>query len=172
MDPTDKATFDKYWSNFVAQVKGKLIKAASNQNLSHSYANLILNDAGASWFSEYDINGKWLLEFKKTDPEKAKLVYEVLGNMHFRKLEPSREISPVYDYIIPTIGALGGWCISFFCGAIPIIRIISTLAPAGVLYPIARSYRLKMGSLSKDKAIEADIGQLDKYHYSVDSILG
>lgn len=171
MASPDKEAFDKYWSNFIAQVKGKLIKVASNQTVTNSYANLILNDVASSWFSEYDVNGKWLLEYKKKNPEKAKQVYEVLGNMHFQELESSGEISPAYDFVIPTIGALGGWCISYFCGAVPIIRIISTLAPAGVLYPIARTWRLKMGALNKDKAMEAYVGQLDRYHNSIDSIL-
>ena len=171
MDTTDKTAFENYWGNFVAQVKGKLMKAASSRTLSFPYANLILNDAAASWFSEYDVNGKWLLNYKKSNPDKAKLVYEILGDMRFGEDVPTREISPFYDYAIPTVGALCGWCISYFCGGVPVIRIISTLAPAAVLYPVARTWRRKMDETNRDKAIDKYIAQLDRYYHSVVSVL-
>lgn len=171
MGSTDKTTFENYWSNFIAQVQGKLMKAASSQTLSFPYANLILNDAVASWFSEYDVNGKWLLNYKKSNPDKAKLVYEILEDIRFEKDVPTRVISPFYDYAIPSVGALGGWCISYFCGGIPVIRLISTLAPAAVLYPVARTWRRKMDETNKVKAIDKYISQLNKYYHSVVSVL-
>lgn len=176
MDSTDKSTFEILWNNFTSRLKVKLTDAAQKDNLDHSYANLLLNEAAATWFTANEPNGKWLLDFKGKDAGKAQEVYEVLGNMHFKELDASTmesasEISPAYDYVIPTIGALIGWVISFFCGGIPVIIIISTLAPAGVLYPIARKWRLKRSGINKDKAADAYVAQLDKYYQKVDAIL-
>ena len=101
MNTTDKDRFESLWGDFIALVKGKLISTAAKQKLSTPLANLILSDAASSWNSEYDINGKWLSDLKKTNPKEAEMVREILlDDIHFEEMDVKGELPLYYNYVI------------------------------------------------------------------------
>lgn len=65
MNNTNKDKFESLWIDFVTLVKGKLITTAKKQTLSTALANLILSEAAAAWSSDYEINGRWIMELEK-----------------------------------------------------------------------------------------------------------
>lgn len=172
MNNTDKERFESLWNDFVVLVKGKLINTSNNQRLSTSLANLILRDAASIWDSEYEICGKWMSQLYECDPQKAKLIREIiLNDMKFSEITEKKEMSNQYNIIIPTIGAIVGLGISYFAGAGKWIQTISTIAPAVLLYPAAKTFSKQQTDINRKKTIEELIGQLDKYKNSILSVL-
>ena len=172
MNTTEKDKFESLWANFIALVKGKLISTAAKQKLSYPLAKLILTEAALSWSSDYELNGKWLDNLKKTSPEKAALVSDVLLNdMSFTEMETTGELSPYYNLIIPAIGAGAGYAVSAYLGWSRIYQAVSTIAPAVMLYPAVNMWRKTKNETSKERTIEGYIQQLDKYKNSIVSIL-
>lgn len=172
MDNTDKEKFDSLWSDFIALVKGKLINTANEQKLSIPLANLILSDSASIWFSDYEINGKWLSSFAEREPQKAELIQDILMNdMKFINIEMKKELSDGIYYLIPAIGAIAGLGISYFSGASKIVQAISTIAPAVLLYPAVKKYGKQKEESNKEKNLAALIQQLNKYYNGIMSIL-
>jgi hypothetical protein len=172
MENTDKEKFESLWRDFVALVKGKLITTANKQMLSTPLANLILNDAKASWGSEYDINGKWLSKLTEVEPDKAALIRAVLlDDMTFTNVETNKPFPSYYNYIVPTAGAIAGLVVSACVGATKLIQGVSAIVPAVLLYPAVKAYGKQRDDMNRDKDIEAYIHQLEKYKNSIVSIL-
>ena len=172
MNTTDKDRFESLWGDFIALVKGKLISTAAKQKLSTPLANLILSDAASSWNSEYDINGKWLSDLKKTNPKEAEMVREILlDDIHFEEMDVKGELPLYYNYVIPAVGACAGCAISMYLGYGKLIQAASTVIPAALLYPAVNTFRNRMKETNKDKCIEGYIAQLEKYKNSVMSVL-
>lgn len=172
MNTTEKDRFESLWGDFIALVKGKLISTAAKQKLSTPLANLILSDATSSWNSEYDINGKWLSDLKKTNPKEAELVREILlDDIHFEEMDVKGELPLYYNYVIPAVGACAGCAISMYLGYGKLIQAASTVIPAALLYPAVNTFRNRMKETNKDKCIEGYIAQLEKYKNSVISVL-
>ena len=172
MNNTDKERFESLWADFVTLVKGKLISTANIQTLSIPLANLILHDAASSWNSDYEINGKWLSDFKNREPQKAELVYDILLNdMKFSEIEIRKEFPNYYNYLIPTVGAIAGLGISYFSGASKIIQTVSTIAPAVLLYPAVKMFGKQQNETNKKKNIDVFMQQLEKYKNSILTIL-
>lgn len=172
MNTTEKEKFESLWSDFIALVKGKLINTIAKQKLSTTLANLILSDAASSWNSEYEINGKWLINLKEVDVKKAELVRNILLNdMHFTEIDKQRELPSYYNYVIPAAGACLGCAISMYLDYSKLVQAASTIIPAVLLYPAVIMFRNRMNETNKDKCIEEYIAQLEKYKNSVISVL-
>lgn len=172
MNATEKEKFEALWADFLALVRGKLITTANKQNLSTPLANLILSDAASSWGSEYERNGKWLNQFKASEPEKAQLVHDVLlRDMTFADIEEKNDLPDFYNYVIPAAGACLGLAISMYAGCGKLIQAISTIVPAALLYPAVKTYRGNMHDANKEKNINNYMQQLEKYKNSIVSIL-
>lgn len=172
MNTTEKEKFEALWADFLALVRGKLITTANKQNLSTPLANLILSDAASSWGSEYERNGKWLNQFKETEPEKAQLVCDVLlRDMAFADIEEKNDLPDFYNYAIPAVGACIGLAMSMYAGCGKLIQAISTIAPAALLYPAVKTFRNSMHTANQEKNIDSYMLQLEKYKNSIVSIL-
>lgn len=172
MNATEKDKFESLWTDFITLVKGKLISAATKQNLSTSLANLILSEAAYSWSSEYEINGKWLSNLRNTNAKKAELVNEVLlTDMHFTDMKMKGELSIYYNYIIPIVGAFAGYAIGSYFDCGKIVLTASIIIPAVLLYWAVNIFRKRMNESNNEKLIEAYIQQLEKYKNSVAAIL-
>ena len=172
MNTTEKEKFESLWTDFIALVKGKLISTAAKQKLSTPLANLILSDAASSWNSVYEINGKWLSDFKEIDSKKAELVGDILLNdMRFAEMDIKGELPAYYNYVIPAAGACAGCAISMYMGYGKIVQAASTIIPAVLLYPAVIAFRIRMNEINIDKCIEGYIAQLEKYKNSVISVL-
>lgn len=172
MNTTEKEKFESLWADFIALVKGKLISTAAKQKLSTPLANLILSDAASSWNSEYEINGKWLSNFKGVDSKRAELVGDILLNdMRFTEIETKGELPTYYNYVIPAVGAFAGCAISMYLGYGKLVQAASTIIPAVLLYPAVTTFRNRMNEINKDKCVEDYIAQLEKYKNSVISVL-
>lgn len=172
MNNTDKERFESLWEDFLTLVKGKLISTSNNQSLSTPLANLILKEAVSSWNSDYEINGKWMSDFKSREPQKADLVCDILLNdMKFGEIEVTKELPHYYNYLVPTVGAIAGLGISYFSGASKIIQAVSTIVPAVLLYPAVKMYGKRKNETNKKTNIDAFMQQLEKYKNSILPIL-
>lgn len=164
--------FESLWSEFIALVKGKLLMTANKQTLSTSLANLILTDAASSWGSDYEINGRWVKELKMQDSQKAELILDVLLNdLKFSDVR-IKDVLPDYcNYLIPTIGAFVGYAAGGYLDFSKLLQIVSTIAPAVLLYPAVKSYRNNQQLSNNESLVNQYIEQLTKYKNSIISIL-
>ncbi|MBQ2885106.1 MAG: hypothetical protein IJE43_15330 [Alphaproteobacteria bacterium] len=164
--------FESLWSDFIALVKGKLLTTANKQTLSISLANLILTDAASSWGSDYEINGRWIKEIRMLDPKKAELILEVLLNdLKFSDVRIKGVLPDYCNYLIPTIGAFVGYAAGNYWDVSKLWQVVSTIAPAVLLYPAVKSYRENQQLSNNENLINQYIEQLAKYKNSIISIL-
>ena len=164
--------FESLWSDFIALVKGRLLTTANKQTLSTSLANLILADAASSWGSDYEINGRWVKEIREQEPKKAELILEVLLNdLKFSDVRIKGVLPDYCNYLIPTIGAIVGYAASHYWGASKLWQVVSTVAPAVLLYPAVKVYRKNQELSNIENITNQYIEQLEKYKNSIISIL-
>ncbi len=169
---TEKEKFEPLWDDFITLVKGKLITSAKKQTLSTSLANLILTDAASSWGSDYEINGRWMKKFIDESPSKANLVKEILlQDMKFTNITMMRVLPDYCNYLIPTIGAFVGYATGSCFSVGKIIQVVSTVAPAILLFPVVKMYRENQYNANAENAVTQYISQLTKYKDSIISIL-
>lgn len=172
MEMTPKDKFESLWADFMALFKGKLIKAAEKQALSMPLARLILTDAAASWFSAYEINGRWLSSYSKEQPEKAAMIKGILQNdLSLQDMPKGGELPAYTNYALPLLGAGAGLAISYCLGAGRLVQAVSTIGPALLLYPAVKYFRKFQTDRNLQNAIDGYVAQLDKYYNSIVSIL-
>lgn len=172
MDNTPKEKFESLWADFIVLVKGKLITVAKQQKLTTPLANLMLSDAASSWGSGYEINGRWMMEYEKTAPDKAALLKDILlHDMRFTNVDVHNTLPSYCDILVPVVGAGAGLAISYALGAGKIVQAVSALAPAILLFPAVKSFRNSQAQSIKDRAIDEYIGQLDKFYNSAVAVL-
>ena len=172
MNNTNKDKFESLWIDFVTLVKGKLITTAKKQTLSTALANLILSEAAAAWSSDYEINGRWIMELEKEDMSKCELIKEVLTkDMKFSEIIMKKELPDYYNYLVPTIGAGVGYASSYLLDFGKIAQIVSIIAPAIMLYPAVKMFRQNQIENNIAQNVNSYLEQLAKYRDSVLAIL-
>lgn len=172
MNTIEKEKFQSLWADFIALLKGKLIGASNKQTLSVNLARLILTDAASSWFSEYEINGKWLQGYTQKEPQKAELIRQILEeDMTFQENEGKKELPMYCDFLIPLATAGIGFAVSYYLGYGRLIQACSTLIPGVLTYPAVKRVRNSQIESNKQVAIDLYVAQLDKYYNSIISIL-
>lgn len=172
MNNTNKDKFESLWIDFVTLVKGKLITTAKKQTLSTALANLILSEAAAAWSSDYEINGRWIMELEKEDMSKCELIKEVLTkDMKFSEIIIKKELPDYYNYLVPTIGAGVGYASSCLLDFGKIAQIVSVIAPAIMLYPAVKMFRQNQIENNIAQNVNSYLEQLVKYRDSVLAIL-
>jgi len=131
-----------------------------------------LRDARLSWESDYDENGRWLKKYKEENTEKGKMIYDILlEDMIFTEINSAKGNNEVMNYIIPVVGAVAGFGISSLLHANAIVKAVSTIAPAVLLYATTKSVGMNRKDNSTKQMIDAYIAQLDKYKVSIISII-
>ena len=172
MNWTYRDSFEKQWEKFLTSLKGKILKESAKQQLTCPLLNLLLRDARLCWESDYDENGRWLNNYKAENPEKGELIYNILlEDMIFTEIKSAKGNSEIMNYAIPIAGAVAGFGISSLLHANAIIKAVSTIAPAALLYATTKSVDTNKKDNSAKQLVDAYIAQLDKFKVSIISII-
>lgn len=169
---TQTIKFQELWDDFVSSFKGLLITESQKQEISFAIAKLSLIEVVSTWSSEYTVNGRWLRKLIQEEPEKGKLVQEILTkdiSLTEIKLEQSR--SNGLKYIIPLGAGAIGCGIAYMTKLATIGTACATLIPIAVAYPLTTAYLLNRKDIEKERIINNYVSQLNKYKESVISIL-
>ena len=169
---TDKELFEKYWADFQNKLKGKLLRQFEKQECNFKLAELILSESSLGLYSEYDACGRWLKKYSAESPDKGELIRQILlEDMHFTEITSHRGYNEALNYVIPVVGAAAGFGIASVAAADAVVKAVSTIAPAAVLYFSTKAVGDSMKDASKRNMIDEYISQLEKYKLSVLNIL-
>ena len=164
--------FENNWKKFIIKLKGELMEQSKSRPLTFDTADIALTNAATAWTLSYDECGRWLMTYCQNNPEKGALVTEILTkDIHFSKIDPPKGFPEIAKIAIPAAGAAAGFCISHFLGASVVVQLISTAAPAVLLYPAALSFAQTSESGAQKTLLESYLSQLDKYKTSVLSVI-
>lgn len=155
--------FEKQWDKFIVKFKGKLLGEAKKQKLSHPLVCILLRDIKLCWESEYDECGRWLKDYKKINPEKADQIHNILDSLTLSEVEPPKEIPDLVEYAVPLAGAAVGLGVSSMLGAQLIVKTVSTVVPALLLYSSIKTVKSNKKSNGDSLLINKYIEQLDTY---------
>lgn len=169
---TNRELFLKNWEKFEARVRGRLIQQSDKQALSHPYAKLVLSDAAGDWSSSYDEGGRWLNAYTKEHPDRGAAIARILTQeMTFTEPDPPLEIPEVLNYAIPVAGAAAGLGIATALGAGTVVKTVSTLAPAALLYPATKTVGNNVNEKNRIGLVDAYMAQLQQYRDAVLDLL-
>lgn len=164
--------FQELWNDFVASFKGILITESKKQNLTFPIAKLALSNAVSTWSSEYTINGRWLYELLRDEPEKGKLVKEILTkDISLTEVTPEGSPANNLKYIIPVGAGALGYGVARIAELATIGTLCSTLIPMVVAYPLTATYLSNRKSREQERIIGNYVMQLNKYKEAVISAL-
>lgn len=168
---THTENFERLWDNFIVKLKGKLLNVSMQKELTFSYVKLILDNEIYAWDSDYDEEGRWLKQYMNENPREGQLIKEILlDDMSFTEIEPPKKADSL-TYIVPVVGAAAGLGLSSIFNANLIVKAISTVAPAAILFPTTKTVLNYFSSYNSQTLIDNYIGQLDKYKNSIISII-
>ncbi len=152
---TGTSEFERYWENFLNRLGGALMNESKKQEITYSVASVILSDTLMAWSLSYDECGAWLMRLKSEDPIKGELVSQILTNdIKFTEIEPKKALPPSAKAIAPVCGAVLGFGISHALGAGAITQIISTVAPAALIYPATKSAEGMISENNKSAVVD------------------
>ncbi len=169
---SDTIDFERCWGKFTTRVKGRLMEKNAAGQLNYGVAKLILSDSKNTWELKYDECGRWLSDYEKIQPEKARLVKQVLvRDMKFSE-EKIKEFPASIPYISSAIGAAVGFGVATLLDANMLITAAATLVPVAAIFPATTGAGKTIKKNNSAVAVDAYMTQLDKYKASVLSILG
>lgn len=173
MNTTDLEKFESLWDDFMARVKGRLTQTAGKQSVTPQLASLILSEAASSWQSDYEAAGVWLRRLTETDPDRARLVSDVLlKDMHFDEVPTPPARLPVWSTILfPLIGAGAALAATQLLGCSKQLQVIITVAAGFSVLAVVDFMRNPIFQERREKHIASLLEQLWKYKHSVISIL-
>lgn len=164
--------FQELWNDFISSFKGSLITEANKQELSLGLVKIILSDAVSTWSSEYTINGRWLYKLMQDEPEKGKLVKEIITkDISLSEVKPESTNPENLKYIIPIGAGAIGYGAAYMAGLATVGTACSTLIPMAVAYPLAKTHISNKKSKEKERMINSYVDQLNKYKEAVISAL-
>ena len=167
-----KADFERNWTKFITRLKGQIITKSEKQELTYPLLKLLLSDAALSWDAKDEENGRWLMNYAASEPVKGQTIRGILTeDMQFTELQPKKVYSESLNYVVPVAGAAVGLGISSLLGANTLVKAISTIAPAAVLYPSAKAIGDNLNKKGRSLLLEEYIAQLEKYRISVISVI-
>ena len=81
--------FDRHWSDFQSKLKSRIQMRSQSGALSCPQMNVILKDCALGWDSRGTMWGWWMADLEAQNPDKARIVREILlEDMCFRKIPP------------------------------------------------------------------------------------
>lgn len=164
--------FQELWDDFVSSFKGNLITESSKQGLSFAIAKLSLSEAVSTWSSEYTINGRWLYKLIQEEPEKGKLVKEILTkDISLTEVKSESSNSDSLKYIIPVGAGAIGYGVAHMAGLATLGTACVTLIPMAVAYPLTTTHLSNRKDKEKERIINGYVNQLNKYKEAVMSAL-
>lgn len=164
--------FQGLWNDFVSSFKGSLIMESRKQNVNYPLAKMLLNNCLLTWTSEYTVNGRWLYNLMRDEPEKGKLVKDIIKNdITLSPVNLTVSKSDCSRYIIPLGAGALGFGASYFAGLATPYVAGATIIPMAIAYPLTTRYLANKKEKAIDAIINAYVSQLEKYKQSIISAL-
>lgn len=164
--------FEKCWGKFITKLKGRMIKQSEQQQLTYPLLKLTLSDAASCWGSEYEENGRWLMQYSEEEPEKGRLIHRILlENMEFIEIPLQKDMTDMLNYAVPLAGAAAGLGLSHLFRVKAIGQAISTIVPAAVLYPSMKTLGENIKKQESMERIEQYLSQLEPYRQNIIDII-
>ena len=166
-----KESFLRNWEEFITKLKGQLLRQKDN-TLSLDSLSSSLTEVTSAWRSEFDILGRWLIDYTQFDEVRGKEISDVLfEDMKFEEIKvPANSKNKVLE-LLPWVGAALGFGTSYFFKASHVIQAVSTILPPAVLIPVANNVKAEFAMQNKRSLITEYLSQLDKYKNSILSII-
>lgn len=172
MQNTDLERFKTLWDHFITRLHGQMLHATVKQHLTGPMMQLMLADGVDFWDSRQQEGGRWLDQYETANPQKGARIRSILvKDMSFSIEEDAKSRAGILKLALPLGSAAAGLLVSHLSGASAAIRIISTVAPTVVSYPIAVSLIDAQNSSTSKSLIQNYLNQLEKYRQSVESVL-
>lgn len=164
--------FERCWSKFAVTVKKRLIEKSKTQKITLNYANLILNDALLMWEDSSEECGIWLSHYAKSVPDKGGLIKNIISNnVRFYAIKERKDFPDVLKVLIPIIGAVAGFAVAYVLKAPIWGQIISSIAPALILFPLMNIIQKKKNASNVKSDIKDYLMQLENYKNSIIDVL-
>lgn len=164
--------FQELWNDFISSFKGSLITESNKQELSLGIVKIILSDAVSTWSSEYTINGRWLCKLIQDEPEKGKLVKEIITkDISLSEVKPEFSNPENLKYLIPIGAGAIGYGAAYISGLATVGTACSTIIPIAVAYPLTITHISNKKNKEKERIINSYVNQLNKYKEAVMSAL-
>ena len=164
--------FERCWSKFAITVKKRLIEKSKTQKITLNYANLILNDAILMWEDPSEECGIWLSHYAKSVPDKGGLIKNIItNNVKFYAIKERKDFPEILKILIPVIGAVAGFAISYVLKAPIWGKIVSSIAPAVILFPLMNIIQKNKNASNVKADIKDYLTQLDNYKNSITDVL-
>lgn len=164
--------FEKNWEQFMTRLRGKILHYAQRQKLTYSLMKLILKDASNGWDSDLEENGRWLMQYCRQNPQEGELVRKILlEDMRFTEMPKEKGDWEILTHAVPVAGAAAGFGLSAMFDARPVMKAVCTVAPALLLYPMAKGFEGSVKDRNTQEYIDKYLLQLDKYKKSVIRVL-
>lgn len=168
----DVEQFEKCWNIFLTRLEGRMMTQSKKQTLTYPFLNLMLSDACLCWGSEYEEGGRWLKKYSEAEPEKGKLIRQILmEEMRFSEISVKKDTADSWSYAIPIAGAAAGLGISHVLKAGMAAQAASTILPVVILYPSVKAAGENRSARMKKGMMKEYLSQLDKYRLRVASLL-
>ena len=172
MEQTQKQAFLQLWEMFLTQLEGRIRQRSHGKHLTAEQLNLALRDCALDWMSEETICGRWLMEYRITEPENAALLEQILlQDMQFYPKMERKGIPSATKVVIPALGSAAGFLLSHHTGANVLVQTVSTVAPAAVLAPIMYTLESMDKNTGWNTELTAYLAQLDLYKKDIMRIL-
>ncbi len=172
MDRDYKNEFELLWKDFIVLIKGNMMRKSGKQPIPYSVARLIVNEHKGDWGVSDNRFGRWLRDYLKDEPDKGKLVAEILeDDMCIKEITEKKDNLRIFGVAVPVVSGAVGLGVTTFFNLNKYIRTTSAIVPL-VVGAVSMKSIIKNKKESHAKAlIDAYISQLDKYKKSVLSIL-
>lgn len=169
---TNREIFLQNWTNFLSELRGKLLTTSKTQELSLPLANLVLSELSGYWFSSYDVKGVWFTEYCNTHINEGQCIMNILTNdLKFVTKEESPVMSNGTKYLLSLVGAALGFGVSSLFGVSRVIKVTATIIPMLAAFPLLNTYQEKQKIVNQKKVIDSYIDQLKKFETSICSII-
>ena len=166
-----KESFEKNWEEFLTKLKGQMLRQKDN-NLTLDLLSSVLKEVLASWRSEYDILGRWLIDYTKQNEQKGKEISVVIfEDMKFEEVKIADNSNKKMLDILPWAAAAVGFGASYFLKASQVIQAVATILPPAVLIPLTNNVKNEYAIQKKRNQINDYLTQLDKYKNTIISII-
>ena len=160
------------WSNFLSELRGKLLTTARTQELSLPLANLILSELASYWHSSSDVKGVWFTKYCETHIKEGQIISNILTNdLKFDTKENTTPMSNSTKCLLSIAGAVLGFGLSSFFEVSKTVRAITILLPMLVTFPLLDAYQEKQKISNQKSMIDNYINQLKKFEMSICSII-
>jgi len=164
--------FDRHWSDFQSKLKSRIQMRSQSGALSCPQMNVILKDCALGWDSRGTMWGWWMADLEAQNPDKARIVREILlEDMRFRKIPERKGIHGAVKALVPAAGATAGFAVSRLLEAALSVQLLCAAVLAAVLLPAMLAADRQVHQDNIDAEIQDYLDQLELYHRSIQSVL-